>query len=847
MKRERPGRQSPHLPSAISNLAWKDGVSALLLALLTAAFFWRTLSGDVYQPADGGDLVSFLYPTYRFAAATLARGELPLWNPTLYGGAPFIADIQAGFLYLPNLLLFLLKPDFGYVWMQWLAIGHLWWAGLGVYALCRALGIARPAALFAGSAFAFSDPLLIHLGNLNLIAVLSWLGWVLAAFHLAQTRRSLAWAGVAGLLFALANYAGHAQSSYYVGMAVIGYWVLGIGDWGQATGDRRLGAGDWDSNTSGWKRLISLTKYPISNIQYPLITGLVAVLLTAPLLLPSLELLPYTARVDLAYQENVGYSLAPVPALIGLITPGFFGRGPALHWSFWDRVELPYAGAVALLLALAVFFRSSTFRSSTFVKSRTSRLLPWIGLAIFGLLVALGVYTPVHGWLTQLLPGFDSFRAPARAIVLWVLGVAVLAGYGLDRLTDGGRQTADGGSPTQYAIRNTQYAAFLKWGGLTLLIVFVPGMYASLLALQPDSVWFLRASLAALAVALATGAWLATWALVSLHSRDHLSGRLLAGLLTALLLVEVGAAGAYTDISSNDPARGFQHPEIVDFLVGQTDGGQKTADGGRPVSRSAVCCLPSPFRIDARTGIDDLWQPDTAALAGLRDVWGIVNPLLLTHWERLWESTGGRHTRLYDMLNAAFVIVRDGTPLPEKFVLAFDAPGELAVYRNPDAFPRAWLVSEAVTVPEADAALAVLTAPDFDPTATVILLAGDGRPQTADGGRTTTNHPITQSPNTQYPISNSPNSLQFHLTSPTPAFLVLSEVWYPGWRATVNGVQTPVLRANYALRGVAVPAGDVTVELRFAPQSWRWGLMLAALGVLLLLGLALGRARAIPI
>ena len=811
---------------------WLDLLSAFLLALLTVAFFWRTLSGDVYQPADGGDLVSFLYPTYRFAAAALANGELPLWNPTLYGGAPFIADIQAGFLYPPNLLLFLLNPNFDYSWMQWLSIGHLWWAGLGVYALCRVLGIRRAAALFAGTAFAFSDPLLIHLGNLNLIAVLSWLGWVIAAFHLSLTRRSLAWAGMAGLLFAIATYAGHAQSSYYIGLAVGGYWALkGLGDWEIGDGRR-------------FANLQSL----LSNLQYPLATAIITLLLTAPLFLPSLELLPYTARADLAYQENVGFSLAPVPALVGLITPGFFGRGPALHWSFWDRVELPYAGVVALLLALAVFFRSSTFS-----KSRTSALLPWIGLALFGLLVALGVYTPVHGWLTQLLPGFASFRAPARAIVLWTFSVAVLAGYGVDWLTaNGGRQTTDGRRSTQHAEIRAQYLRFLGLGSLALLVIFVPAMYASLLALQADSAWFLRASLAGLAVALATGAWLGTWALISLHSRGHLSGRLLAGLLTALLLIEVGAAGAYTDISESDPARGFNHPEILAFLQQEwnADNADLADQRGSETSAQSVFSAESassvksafPFRIDARTGIDDLWQPDTAALVGLRDVWGIVNPLLLTHWDRLWESTGGRHTRLYDMLNAGYVLVRDGTPLPDKFVLAFDAPGELAVYHNPDAFPQAWLVTDALTVPDADAALTALTAPDFDPAQTVILLDDRG-PQTADGGRTASNQPINQSPNPQSPIPNtdSPNSLQFHLSTPTPAFLVLSEVWYPGWRATVNGVETPVLRANYALRAVEVLAGDVTVELWFAPTSWRWGLGLAGVGVLLLLGVLVGR------
>ncbi|MCB0122613.1 MAG: hypothetical protein KDE31_09595, partial [Caldilineaceae bacterium] len=91
-----------------------DLLAVLLLLGLMIGFFWRTVSGDVYQPADGGDLVSFLYPTYRFAAAQLQQGILPLWNPTLYAGAPFIGDIQAGFLYVPNLILFWLWPNFDY-------------------------------------------------------------------------------------------------------------------------------------------------------------------------------------------------------------------------------------------------------------------------------------------------------------------------------------------------------------------------------------------------------------------------------------------------------------------------------------------------------------------------------------------------------------------------------------------------------------------------------------------------------------------------------------------------------------------------------------------------------------
>ncbi len=780
--------------------AWKDAGAGAMLALFVVAFFWRTLSGDVYQPADGGDLVSFLFPTYRFAARTLSEGHLPLWNPTLYAGAPFISDIQAGFLYPPDLLLFWLNPHFEYVWMQWLSIGHLWWAGLGVYVLVRVIGFSRPAALLAGTAFALSDPLLIHLGNYNLIAVLAWIGWILAAYHRAVSRRSLRWAAITALLFAVSAYAGHAQSSYYVGMALGGYWILAIGDW------------RW-----GHAPLKARFQSLLSNIQYPISVLLLTFLLTAPLLLPSFEMVQYTARADFAYQETVAYSLAPVPGIMGLVTPGFFGRGPALHWSLWDRVELPYAGVVTLLLALAAFWLP--------LAEKRRRLLPWIGLALLGFIIALGIYTPVHGWLTQILPGFAQFRAPARAIVLFTLALSVLAAAGLDALLfqrkDAQVQRRKGEEAD--TLHPSPFISFLRWSSLALLLFILPAIYSSLLVLQPDSVYFLRASLAGLAMMWVVLAWLGTALLVWLHARGTLSAHLFAGLLLALLLVELSATGAYTDIAESNPAAKFDHPEIVAFLRQQTAGESSTVN-----RQSSIL-----HRIDTLTDIDDVWQPDTAALAGLEDVGGIVNPLALRHWTTLWEATGGRDTHLYDMLNVRYVIVKDETPLPEQFVRVLDAPGPLSVYENPDPLPRAWLVTNTQIVEGEAAALAALQSPEFDPRQTAILTT-DRRPQTADRAI----------PNPQYLIANihtTPTVLSLSVVSPTPATLVLSEIWYPGWRATVNGVETPVLRANYALRAVPVPAGDSTVTLTFAPTSWGWGLALGIVGLLGVMALLYGK------
>ncbi|MEZ4675448.1 MAG: hypothetical protein R2932_14540 [Caldilineaceae bacterium] len=780
-----------------------DLLAGGLLWGLVIGFFWRTLSGDVYQPADGGDLVSFLFPTYRFAAAQLREGILPLWNPTLYAGAPFIGDIQAGFLYIPNLILFYLWPDFDYTVMQWLVVGHLYWAGLGMYVFLRIWlrapekQLSRPAAFFGAVAFAFCDPFLLHIGNLNLIAVLSWLPWILAAYQQALYWHSLRWAAIAGFLFAFANFAGHAQSTFYIGLIVslytLGYWLYKLNSWRTVLPAPR----------------ISLPRV-IAVIQYPLVTATLTVLLTAPILLPAMELARVTERSNFTYQDTVAFSLAPTQA-IGLLTPSFFGRGPALHWSLWSRVETPYVGIITLLLAVTAVLLSTP--------SERARLWVWVGMAAVGFTTALGIYAIIHGWLAFALPFFDQFRAPARALVLWAFALAIMAANGFDALLRSTLITSKedlaeleqndllpNGSVQRLQVADDGWQTLqqiLRWGGLGLVGIIVPLSYLALLLTQENEVAFLRASLAALALTLAALFWLSSWVLIALRRRQWLSPLTTGLLLIGLLFFDLSATGAYTDISPENPTVGYNHPELVEFLRNE----------------------PTRGRIDSLTDIAGLWQPDSAALLGLEDVGGIANPLMLDLWHQLWESLGGRQSKLYDMLHVTHVIVRDGTPLPEgKFTLAFDAPGELAVFRNQEALPRAWLVHRVATVDTTAAALAALHAPDFDPARQAVVQAST-IPASALGDATGNDHvQVTR---------RDANALSLTVSASSPGLLVLSELWYPGWRATVDGMSTTLLRTNSALRGLLVPGGESVVELWFAPDSWRAGLISAIAGWIL--------------
>src|SRR5687767_2633327 len=111
--------QSSNLPTFLAEFL----IVAGLLALATVGFFWQILlTPSTWMPAGGGDLAPFLYPNYHFAAQYLRQGIIPLWNPHLYSGAPFAADIQSGLFYPINLLVFLVVPQLTYEWLEYLAI-----------------------------------------------------------------------------------------------------------------------------------------------------------------------------------------------------------------------------------------------------------------------------------------------------------------------------------------------------------------------------------------------------------------------------------------------------------------------------------------------------------------------------------------------------------------------------------------------------------------------------------------------------------------------------------------------------------------------------------------------------
>jgi hypothetical protein len=727
-----------------------DFAALALLALLALAFFWPVTLGLGWIPSGGGDLASFLWPSYTYASQSLRAGHLPLWNPTLYGGGPFAADNQTSLFYPVNLIVFLLAPTLPYTAMEWLVVFHFWVAGAGMYFCLRALladeadeaapWAQRVPALFAAVAFMFSDVLVIHVGNLNTVAASAWLPAEFGALHLALTRRSAGWAASGGALLGVGILAGqmHMTIIGLVGLGLYGLWqvVWGAGQRLQLVG---LGA------------LFAAT----------------AVGLTAFVLLPAVELTSMTARTQLSFSAASAYAV-PWSGLAGLFSPLVFGRGPLYFWGPWDRVELGYLGVLPLLLAGLAAFKSPR-RAPLFLA----------GLAAFALIAALGASTPLYRLIYEGLPVFSGLRGPSRFMLLGDFSLAALGGLGLHNLDRVAHRRAWAWG---LAVAAAAVAAVVLGYQHAVAAIGVPHV--------PDLQRGLAVMLALLGIGLALVAWGAPkrWAPV---------------VALAVLAADLIGLGNWVEVDQHDPTLGFQHPQVARFLESQ----------------------PGPTRIDNASGA---WAPDAAAPLGLEDINGLSNPLSLAAYQTYLGAVGSRGSPLYNFLNVQFVVADKGQPPGDAtLVPVFSDDPAVDVYLNTKAMPRVSLVYSATVVADGPTAFGAIHTPGFDPAQAVVVENGPaltgGRPEGASN---------------LYYTAYAPEADSVVAVTPAPAYLVFSEVWYPGWRVWVDGVEAPIYRADFAFRGVWLPSpGTHTVEMRYDPWSWKVGGAVSLATLIALVGL----------
>jgi|GEM_PF-1933128 len=384
----------PLIPKLTSNHR-----AILLLALIVVSFFLPALlvPGKLIAPraAPWPDIPTNHWPDFVFYAANWRAGRLPVWDPLVGLGRPLAGDPDSLFMYPFDFLFLVLPPALGF---NVLEAVHVFLAGLFTFLfLRRGYGMSAVAALFSGLAFAFSPKFMAHLavGHVGLICGLAWTPAVLFGLKRAFGGSLLA-AALAGLALAL-QLPTHLQVPYYTAAIGSAFWL-----WHLAP----LIAPSVRGSAADRRQLIWLVKvYGVWLTTFAL-AG-------ASVLLPLLELVPYTSRVNFSLADSNQYALPP-PLLITLIAPA---QSQFHEWTMFLGVLPPVLAGLAWL------------------GTRRGGLWFFSLLAGFALLYALGTATPLFGFALTLLPGFRFFRVPTRWWFFGGLAVALLAGFGLEALT----------------------------------------------------------------------------------------------------------------------------------------------------------------------------------------------------------------------------------------------------------------------------------------------------------------------------------------------------------------------------------------------------------------------------
>lgn len=741
----------------------------LLIAIvaLLVVYLPPVLAGRFWAPGDG---IIQVCPQRVLAGWALLHGQLPFWNPFMFGGMPFFASAQVGMLSplsWPGYFL-----DVAGCANLTIALGFAAMLG-GLWAFTRALGLPPVARGAACIIFPLGGFLTAYSGNPAIqqsAALLPWLLWALERHAQAARAR---WLGAAGLLAAWIILAGHPQTAAYA-LLVAGAFALVRGEWrGAAARAAALGLG---------------------------------AAMAAVQLVPTLDLVAASNRRVISYDWLTIYSVPP-QALPTHLFPLLFGARapselfPVKLWSqieWWGYME-SHVGVVAWLLALVALGRC-----------RERMVAFWACVAGTGLILTMGSYTPAYR-LWALLPFVKQMPYASRHGLELTFAIAILAAYGVAALL------AEPNRAKAWLARaagTLGVAMAAVWAGL---LFYAPGFAERT---QP----YVDAAHGGLAMAWALGPTQpAFWVPALLLLAAWGAARLRPALLLGLLAIELGSFNLHNGVHYILPA---DRPGLIAAPSLAWGAGRSLTV---PVQRYPDCT-----HCDLVAYLLALHYPDLTVLAGERTVNGYDAFVPARYGDLLgmdsFGHAGERDPAIFDRPHhaldlAGLTVLRleagvAATPAwrarlaGDRFMRRPDEPG-LVVLGNPRALPAAWRPGRARVLAPAAVDAAVRGQTPFDPRDEALLegeaLAG----------------PLT--PGSAQVEATGLSGMALTTDGAGPGLVLISSNYDAGWRAwDAAGGELPVRRADGFVLAVQVPAGPQRIQLTYRPARLGLGLTISA-------------------
>jgi hypothetical protein len=713
-----------------------------------------------------------------FAVRSVRTGEMPLWNPFIFCGTPFLPSTSATLFYPPNWLFLFALPQPVSINLCILMHVVMFVVACAHYACAR--GSSNVAALFAGvtAALCIAMPARLYAGHFTIVCTLAWL----PVLFLLQERlftRGARYVLPMGVASALMLLAGHLQYAYYCAL------LLGVGMAAYAVTGADKPRGKWLLRQIGLHAM----------------AGAIAFALAAIEILPALDVVRFSARGGVKDANWLRFFSMPFENLVTLIAPGVFGSRLE-YWGRWYWWEVCYYFGVAGLAFCAV---------ALVAQARTRRVNHLSVLLIATVLLACAGYIPGFAKLVSLIPGWTVFRGHAKMLGPGTVFAVLLSAQGLDLVR------ADLRAPS----RRVAQVAFGLIAGIALIGFFSLGdafwqrflsspsrIVEMMHPYDPTKPVVIAAAngAARLAFGLALVWSVAGFVLCTLGS--SFTSRAWHSMLGALVLMDLCAFALPVTSATFKPETGKLARPVTDFLAAK-----------RGVVRAEV-----PGIAHSNHGMSDRIEG-----VGGHDI-NVTRyfDTFICAYRKEKRAEPQLNLRidhdspLLDAANLGAMALRSNKPIVDSPELVRETTiGDVAILKRITSLPRAYVVGHAQWVRDDEDAIlaALIKGVDFQEE---VLLAGATEAYPGE------NFGAAEA-QVEYRGLH-----EVRVMAPRAGWLVLADAYYPRWHATVAGKPARIYRANGAFRAVRVNTGDEAV-FRYSNPAFVIGAWLSGAAVLITL------------
>ncbi len=706
----------------------------------------------------------------------ISNDDVPQWYPYAFSGMPSYGS----YTYTPGDPTFLIRQ------LLFFNRGVTYWfffmlGGLGVYLLSRRKNLGKMAGVFGGLVYGITPYLfgLINAGHSTKIMALGYAPWVFMAADYCITQKK--WRGVLylALTAALQLWTNHPQIVYYTWMIIV-FWLL------------------W--NIVGNRISKNLTIIDDLKVSFIIFVGIfLSILLVSDPYYSVYEFQKYSNRggesvLDKSEETKTGtswdyatqWSFHP-KEIISFFYPYHYGlqnfpTQDIKNAAYWGKMPFTqsthYFGLLTILIAIlgAILKKPDRFQ-----------IYLWVTTGLI-LLVGFGKYIPLlYSPLFEFAPFFSKFRVPSMIYALLPLPMSILAASGINKvlntIKNEDKKSNDrlrknlliiiGGSMSVSLLImffGTSIMSFLKTGEINK---YDPRIINQIILMRVE---LLQKGLL-LSLVITGGAFAAIWfGLKKTIKPVHVSF-----ILIGLLIGDLGFLSTdFLHLKKNNVIeRQFKPDDVIKFLLNDKDF----------------------FRINP---VDD-FSTNKFGYFSISSIGG-YRPVKLRTYQDLMDSNGLNKFPILNMLNVKYLVSKKQINHPY-FQLKFS--GTKNVYLNKGVLPRAWLINKIKYVSDQVTSLEMVLKNEFNPSQEAIVInKNDIRIDS-----NTTGEVLIK----QY----SENEIILSVNTTGESFLVLSENYYPHWKAEIDGQETTIYQTNHILRGIEVPEGNHSVRFWYDNSKWK--------------------------